>query len=128
MEETLLEELLGLPEGSLEEHPPADPKVTTEGFDEEVFNHVVDMSANLWQNMSEEHRRKSMACTEHLRRSVELERLRLKARILGIKVEAEPENAREITAEEFDNVAEEILRKIDETDRLLNAPEKGGGQ
>jgi len=124
---TLLENILGLPEGSLEEHPPADSKDNDEDFDE-VFNHIVDMSANLWLNMSEEHRRKSMMCTEHLRRSVELERLRLKTRILGIKVEAEPENAREITAEEFDKVAEEIRCKIDETDRLLNAPEKGGGR
>jgi len=118
----LLEGVLGLPRGALDSKTNAHGKP---GDLEEVFDFVVDLSANLWQNMSEDHRRKSAACSENLMRAIEFERLRTRARILGIDVSKEP--PREIKPEEFDKIAEDIRARIDELDRKLNGADNGGG-
>lgn len=119
----LLEGVLGLPPGALDSNA-GDAQGKPGDFDE-VFDFVVDLSANLWQNMSEEHRKKSATCSENLLRAIELERLRTRARILGVDVSQEP--PREINPEEFDKIAEDIRTRIDELDRKLNGVDNGGG-
>lgn len=121
-----IEKVLGLPMGALGDSRTGKPDGGDQDLDE-VFQYIVDLSENLWQNMSEEHRRRSLACLERVSRAVELERLRLKAKMLGIEVGSGLENAPEVSEADLEKAAEEIRRRMDESDRLLNAPEKGGG-
>jgi len=122
----VMEELLGLPTGALEEIPASTPK-TDPLESEDIGQFLLDFSETIWQNMSEEHRRKSMACSEYIARMMELERLRLRAKVLGVEIPPEPIP---VSKGDLEKAAEEIRRSMDELDRLLNASdeEKGGGR
>ncbi len=85
----VMEELLGLPTERLEEIPASTPKTDPlESEDNGQF--LLDFSETIWQNMSEEHRKKSLACSEYIARTMELERLRLRAKVLGVEIPPEP--------------------------------------